>query len=101
MYLGNASREDSLRNGTLFDNFIIRMDNKYSGRRKQVIDSRAEGYFYVHDCHNCRFGRNVPVNLLRIAHFKMNIKYNQETEVTRTLMNYTKDMIRMVAILNS
>ena len=77
------------------------MDNKLSGRRKQVIDTRAEGYFWVHDCKNCEFGFGVPINLLRIAHFKKNIRYNQSTEITRTLMNYTNDMIRMVAKLHS
>lgn len=77
------------------------MDNKYSGRRKQVIDTRAEGYFYVHDCYYCYFGRNVPINLLRIAHFKKNIRYNQSTEVTHTLSKYTRDMINVVTKLHS
>ena len=77
------------------------MDNKLSGRRKQVIDTRAEGYFWVHDCKNCKCGYGVPINILRIAHFKKNIRYNQSTEITRILMNYTNDMIRMVAKLHS
>ena len=101
MYLGNAIRENSLGNGTLFDDFIIRMDNKYSGRRKQVIDTRAEGYFYVHNCYNCMYASSVPIYLLRIAHFKKNIRYNQSTEITHTLTKYTKDMKTIVAMLHS
>ena len=77
------------------------MDNSKSGRRKQVIDTRAEGYFYVHDCYYCQYGLNVPIYLLRIAHFKKIIKYNQSTEVTHTLMKYTKDMKKIVARLHS
>ena len=50
---------------------------------------------------NCKCGYGVPINILRIAHFKENIRYNQSTEITRTLMNYTNDMIRMVAKLHS
>ena len=99
--MGNATRENSLRNGTLFDDYTIRMDNSKSGRRKQVIDTRAEGYFYVHDCHNCRFGKNVPIHLLRIAHFKKNIRYNQSTNITYTLTKYTKDMKSILAMLHS
>ena len=90
-----------MKTGTLFDDFTIRMDNKKSGMRKQVIDTRAEGYFYVHDCFNCNYGRNVPRNLLRIAHFKVNCPYKQKTEVTYTLTNYTKDMKIIVAKLHS
>ena len=77
------------------------MDNAKSGRRTQVIETRAEGYFYVHDCYNCRFGLNVPINLLRIAHFKKVIRYNQKTEITHTLMKYTKNMKSVVTQLHS
>ena len=101
MYLGKANRENSLRYGTLFDDFTIRMDNKISGRPKQVIDTKAEGYFYIHDCYYCNYGRNVPRNLLRIAHFKVRCPYKQKTESTYTLTNYTKDMKINVAKLHS
>lgn len=100
MYLGTANRESSLRNGTLFDDFTIRMDNKVSGRRKQVIDTRAEGYFYVHDCFHCNFGQNVPRNLLRIAHFKVRCPYKQKTEKTFTLKKYTQEMKAVVNMLH-
>ena len=77
------------------------MDNSKSGRRKQVIDTRAEGYFYVHKCYNCMYGNSVPIHVLRIAHFKKNIRYNQSTEITHTLTKYTEDMKRIVAMLHS
>ena len=77
------------------------MDNSRSGRRKQIIDTRAEGYFYVHHCYNCQFGSNVPINLLRIAHFKKTIRYNQSTEVTHTLSKYTKEMMSIIHQLHS
>ena len=101
MYLGKANRANSMKTGTLFDDFTIRMDNKKSGRPMQVIDTRAEGYFYVHDCYHCNYGRRVPRNLLRIAHFKVKCPYKQKTEVTYTLTNYTKDMKIIVAKLHS
>lgn len=100
IYLGNASRERALWKGTLFDDFTIRMDNSKSGRQKQVIDTRAEGYFYIHDCYNCNLGKKVPRNLLRIAHFKKTCPYKQRKEVTYTLTNYTKDMKVIVAKLH-
>ena len=93
MYLGKANREDSLGSGTLFDNYVIRMDNRVSGRQKQLISTRAEGSFYIHDCHFCNLGKKkIPRNILRIAHFKVRVKYNQTTEKTYTLTNYTKNM---------
>ena len=101
MYLGKANRENSMKISTIFNDFTIRMDNKVSGRPKQVIDTRAEGYFYVHDCYNCNYGLNVPRNLLRIAHFKVKCPYKQQTEVNYTLTKYTKDMKTIVAKLHS
>ena len=92
MYLGSADREQSLQNGTLFDDFTIRMDNKRTGRRKQVINTKAEGLFIVHSCFNCQFGLNVPRNLLRIAHFRRKVPFNDTTEISCTLLKYTDDI---------
>lgn len=99
MYIGNSSREDALGNGTLFDKFTVRMDNKKSGRRKQVIDTRNEGFFYVHNCFDCSFGYNIRRDVLRIAHFKVKCTYHEETEKTYTLKQYTKEMKRIIALL--
>lgn len=102
MYLGGHSNRDlSLRTGTLFDNYVIRMDNKISGRQKQIINTKTEGYFYIHDCHFCNIGGKVPRNILRIAHFKVRCKYNQTTEHTYTLTQYTRDMKTVVSFLLS
>lgn len=102
MYLGSANREDSLGNGTLFGDYVVRMDNRKSGRQKQLINTRAEGSFYIHDCHFCNLGKKkIPRNILRIAHFKVRVKYNQTTEKTYTLTNYTKNMKIAVRFLLS
>lgn len=87
-------------NGTLFDDYVIRMDNRISGRQKQIINTQAEGFFYIHDCHFCNLGKTkIPRNLLRIAHFKVAIKYNQTTETTYSLTNYTRNMKTAVRFL--
>ena len=100
MYKGRANREQSLQRGTIFNDFTIRMNNIHSGRMKQVIDTRAEGLFYVHDCYLCSYGNFVPRNVLRIAHFKARMRYKDSTERTYTLLNYTKDMKFVLSILN-
>ena len=100
LYLGKTDREQSLQNGTIFDDFTIRMDNIHSGRQKQVIDTKTEGQFYIHNCYNCKFKKCVPRNLLRIAHFKTHIRYKDSTETTYALLNYTKDMKFVLSILN-
>ena len=41
MYLGGINREESLSRGTLFDDFTIRMDNRKSGRSKQVFSTKG------------------------------------------------------------
>ena len=96
MYLGGRNREESLSRGTLFDDFTIRMDNRKSGRPKQVIQSDGEGVFDIHDCKNCNYTRNMPVNILRIAHFKRVVIYNQATEITHSLEMYTPELQKML-----
>lgn len=100
MYLGSRDREQSLQNGTLFDDFTIRMNNIRTGRRKQVIDTRAEGLFITHTCLNCKFGNNVPRNLLRIAHFRKSVPFNDSIELSCTLLKYTNDLKFILSKLN-
>ena len=47
MYVGGSNREESLSRGTLFNDFTIRMDNRKSGRPKQVIQSDREGFLII------------------------------------------------------
>lgn len=76
------------------------MDNIHSGRKKQVIDTKADGQFSIHDCFNCKIGRFVPRNVLRIAHMKGLIRYNDSTEYSYTLTQYTKDMRNILSLLS-
>ena len=96
MYLGGRNREESLSRGTLFDDFTIRMDNRHSGRLKQVIQSDGEGIFDLHNCRNCSYSRKTPTNILRIAHFKRVVTYNQATEITHSLEMYTPELQKML-----
>ena len=100
MYLSKTDIQQSLQNGTIFDDFTVRMDNKYTKRRKQVIKTSAEGTFYIHECYNCHFGKYAPRNVLRIAHIRRNVRYNDSTELTYTLQRYTKDMKLILSILS-
>ena len=92
MYLGGRNREESLSRGTLFDDFTIRMDNRISGRPKQVIQSDGEGIFDLHNCRNCSYSRKTQINILRIAHFKKAIQLNDTTEVSTSLKVYTSEL---------
>ena len=83
----------------MFEAYNVRMDNKESGRQKQVIHRNAEGWFSVHWCYYCRFSGNVPPNFLRIAHFKADCTYNQTTEVSNTLKQYSGKMKEYLTIL--
>ena len=96
MYLGGRNREESLSRGTLFDDFTIRMDNRISGRPKQVIASKGNGQYSVHWCYYCRQFKKVPLNILRIAHFKRVIKYNDTTEVSTSLKIYTPSLQKVL-----
>ena len=96
MYLGGRNREESLSRGTLFDDFIIRMDNRKSGRPKQVIRGNGEGLFDIHDCRNCSYSRKTPINILRIAHFKKVVRYNDTTEVSTSLKVYTPSLQKVL-----
>ena len=96
MYLGGRNREESLSRGTLFDDFIIRMDNRKSGRPKQVIRGNGEGLFDIHDCRNCSYSRKTPINILRIAHFKKVIKYRNRKEVSTSLKVYTPSLQKVL-----
>ena len=96
MYLGGINREESLSRGTLFDDFTIRMDNRHSGRLKQVIQSDGEGIFDLHNCRNCSYSRKTPTNILRIAHFKKVVRYNDTTEVSTSLKIYTPSLQKVL-----
>ena len=96
MYLGGRNREESLSRGTLFDDFTIRMDNRKSKRPKQVIASKGNGQYGIHWCFYCRQLKNVPLNILRIAHFKRVIKYNDTTEVSTSLKIYTPSLQKVL-----
>lgn len=96
MYLGGRNREESLSRGTLFDDFTIRMDNRKSGRPKQVIQSDGEGLFDIHDCRNCSYTRKTPLNILRIAHFKSVIKYKDRKEMNTSLKIYTPSLQKLL-----
>ena len=92
MYKGTKNREDSLRKGTLFDDYYIRLDNKKTGRRKQIIETTSEGWYSTHWCYHCYYSKHVSPKLLRIAHFKSNCAFNAHTEITHTLSMYTKEL---------
>ena len=96
MYLGGINREESLSRGTLFDNFTIRMDNRKSGRPKQVIRGDGEGLFDIHDCKYCSFSKKVPLNILRIAHFKKIVEYNDRKEESTSLKIYTHSLQKIL-----
>ena len=96
MYLGGRNREESLSRGTLFDDFTIRMDNRKSGRPKQVIRGYGKGLFDIHDCRNCSYSRKTPLNILRIAHFKKAIQLNDTTEVSTSLKIYTPSLQKVL-----
>ena len=96
MYLGGRNREESLSRGTLFDDFTIRMDNRISGRPKQVIASKGNGEYSIHWCYYCKQSKKVPLNILRIAHFKRVIKYNDTTEVSTSLKIYTLSLQKVL-----
>lgn len=101
MYKGTKHREESLRNGTLFDDSYIRLDNKNTGRRKQIIDTTSEGWYSTHWCYYCYFSRNVSRSLLRIAHFKSVCPYVANTEITHTLSIYTKELQKYLKYITS
>ena len=92
MYLGGRNREESLSRGTLFDDFTIRMDNQKSGRPKQVFASKGNGEYSIHWCYYCKQSKKVPLNILRIAHFKKTIQLNDTTEVSTSLKVYTSEL---------
>ena len=96
MYLGGINREESLSRGTLFDDFTIRMDNRKSGRPKQVIRGDGEGLFDIHDCKYCSFSKKVPLNILRIAHFKKIVEYNDRKEESTSLKIYTHSLQKIL-----
>ena len=98
MYLGGRNREESLSRGTLFNDFTIRMDNQKSGRPKQVIASKGNGAYSIHWCYYCKQSNKVPLNILRIAHFKKVVKYSDTTKVSTSLKIYTSELQN---ILNS
>ena len=68
------------------------MDNRISGRPKQVIRGYGKGLFDIHDCKYCSFSKKVPLNILRIAHFKKTIQLNDTTEVSTSLKIYTSEL---------
>ena len=96
MYLGGINREESLSRGTLFNDFTIRMDNRKSGRPKQVIRGDGEGLFDIHDCRNCSYTRKTPINILRIAYLKKIVKYNDRREVSTSLKIYTHSLQKVL-----
>ena len=96
MYLGGINREESLSRGTLFDDFTIRMDNRKSGRPKQVIRGDGEGLFDIHDCKYCSFSKKVPLNILRIAHFKKIVEYNDRKKESTSLKIYTHSLQKVL-----
>lgn len=100
MYKGTKNREESLKNGTLFDDFYIRLDNKKTGRRKMVIDTTSEGWYSTHLCYFCYFSNKVSRTLLRIAHFKVTCPKENKTEISHTLSIYTKDLQKKMKYLN-
>ena len=89
MYVGGSNREESLSRGTLFNDFTIRMDNRKSGRLKQVISTNEDGQYSVHWCYYCRQLKKMPLNILRIAHFRKVVRCNDTTEVSNGLRIYT------------
>lgn len=99
MYSGTKNREESLKNGTLFDDFYIRLDNKKTGRRKMVIDTTSEGWYSTHVCYFCNFSRYVPRTLLRIAHFKARCPIENNTEISHALSIYTKELQKKLTYL--
>ena len=96
MYLGGINREESLSRGTLFNDFTIRMDNRKSGRPKQVFSTKGQGYYTVHGTFFCNKLANVPLNILRIAHFKKVVRYNDITEVSTSLKIYTHSLQKVL-----
>ena len=96
MYLGGINREESLSRGTLFDDFTIRMDNQKSGRPKQVLTTKGNGQYSVHWCYYCKQSKNVPLNILRIAHFKKVVRYNDTTEISTNLKIYTPSLQKVL-----
>ena len=74
------------------------MDNQKSGRPKQVIASKGNGEYSIHWCYYCKQSNKVPLNILRIAHFKKVVKYSDTTKVSTSLKIYTSELQN---ILNS
>ena len=96
MYLGGINREESLSRGTLFDDFTIRMDNRKSGRPKQVFSTKGQGYYTVHGTFFCNKLANVPLNILRIAHFKKIVEYNDRKKESTSLKIYTHSLQKVL-----
>ena len=72
------------------------MDNQKSGRPKQVLTTKGNGQYSVHWCYYCKQSKKVPLNVLRIAHFKRVIKYNDTTEVSTSLKVYTPSLQKVL-----
>ena len=100
MYKGTKDREESLKNGTLFDDFYIQLNDKYTGRRKMIIDTTSEGWYSTHLCYFCYFSNNVSRTLLRIAHFRVQCPNENHTKISHTLSIYTKDLQKKINYLN-
>lgn len=50
-----VSRDTSLHNGRIFNDYDCILDNKKTGRPKLIINTRSRGYYGIHDCSSCRF----------------------------------------------
>ena len=71
-----VSRQDVLHAGSIFDVYNCFFDNKKTGRKKMIINTRSRGYYGIHDCSSCRF---ITINQedLHIFHLKEKIPQNK------------------------
>ena len=72
------------------------MDNRISGRPKQVFSTNGQGYYTVHGTFFCNRLENVPLNILRIAYLKKIVKYNDRKKVSTSLKTYTHSLQKVL-----
>ena len=72
------------------------MNNRISGRPKQVFSTNGQGYYTVHGTFFCNRLENVPLNILRIAHFKSIVEYNDSKEESTSLKIYTPSLQKVL-----
>jgi hypothetical protein len=85
----NISRQEALRNGTLFDDYTQYIPSIQSARMKMIIYPSFDGYLTIHQGVFCGPLVFAPREVIRIAHFKKNAKYSKTIDFSYLKM-YSK-----------